>query len=101
MITIHANGNRVSYGIKHFDLDAIDDLSGLDKKRLSPGSTIFIISTSKYYMLNGKHQWVEINPYGMNNSSNNGSGGDSENDEVYDGGSIDDSDPTMLLKGGK
>lgn len=106
MITIHANGNHISYGIKHFNLDTIDDLSGLNKERLSPGSTIFIINTSKYYMLNGKHQWVEINPYGMGNSSNNGSGdgggGDSgtENDGIYDGGSIDGSDPDNVFDGG-
>lgn len=101
MIAIHANGNRVSYGIKHFDLDTIDDLNDLNKKQLNPGSTIFIINTSKYYMLNSKYQWVEINPYGMCNSSNNNSGsGDGENsgtgnDGIYDGGSIDSSDPIM------
>jgi hypothetical protein len=49
-------------------------------------------------MLNGQKAWIEINPYGMKNSFNNGSGdnenGDSNSDnESYDGGSIDDSDP--------
>lgn len=108
MITVHANGNRVQYGIKHFILDTIDDLTGLNKELLTPGSTIFIINTSKYFMLNGKKNWVEINPYGMGNSSNNGSGdnnggsggdndGSNPDDELnYDGGSIDGSDPKDL-----
>lgn len=100
LVTIHANGNRVSYGIKHLDLDTINDLKKINKSTLSPGSTIFIINTSKYYMLNGKKAWVEINPYGMGNSSNSGSGGSggggsgTDNDGIYDGGSIDGSDPT-------
>jgi hypothetical protein len=91
MINIHANGNRVSYGIKHYDLDTMDDLEKLKKKTLTPGTTAFIIDKSKYFMLNGKHEWVEINPYGMGSSNN--SGGSEGNDGIYDGGSIDDSDP--------
>lgn len=106
MITIHANGNRVQYGIKHFDLDTIDDLAGLNKELLTPGSTIFIIDTSKYFMLNGKKVWIEINPYGMGNSSGGGSGDgegggsdeepNPDDDLNYDGGSIDGSDPVGL-----
>ena len=61
-----------------------------------------------FFMLNGKKNWVEINPYGMGNSSNNGSGdnnggsggdndGSNPDDELnYDGGSIDGSDPKDL-----
>lgn len=98
MITIHSNQNQVAYGIQHFIIDEIDDLNELNKKpSLKPGSTVFVIKTSKYYMLNGKNSWIEINPYGMGHSSNSGSGGsgdsDSPNDGIYDGGSIDGSDP--------
>ena len=60
MITVHANGNRVQYGIKHFILDTIDDLTGLNKELLTPGSTIFIINTSKYFMLNGKRIGLKL-----------------------------------------
>lgn len=99
MITIHSNRDQVAYGIQHFIIDEIDDLQELNKKpTLKPGSTVFVIKTSKYYMLNGKRVWIEINPYGMGNSSNSGSGGSggsgSEGDGIYDGGSIDGSDPT-------
>jgi hypothetical protein len=85
----------VTYGIKHFNLDTVDDLTNLRKDNLTPGSTIFIINTSKYYMLNGKREWVEINPFHAA-SSNNGSGGDGSSapgSGIYDGGSIDNSDP--------
>lgn len=47
-------------------------------------------------MLNGQKSWIEINPYGMGGSSNSGSGGsgDSDSDDkIYNGGSIDGSDP--------
>ena len=95
MFTIRANGDRTSYGVKHYTLDTIDDLKQLEKKDITPGSTIFIINSSKYYMLNSKSQWVEIFPY--HNSSNGGSddeGPGSSPGNIYDGGSIDGSDPT-------
>lgn len=89
MINIHSTGGRVTYGIKHYDLDTIEDLKALNKNGLTPGSTIFIIASSKYYMLNGSKQWIEINPYCMAGSSGGNSG---ENNGIYDGGSIDGSD---------
>ena len=95
MITIHSN-SQGSYGIQHFILDDINDLYELNKRpSLKPGSTIFVIKTSKYYMLNGKKSWIEIQPYGTGNSSNGGSGssGGSLDNGIYDGGSIDGSDP--------
>ena len=95
MVTLYANQNRVVYGIQHYTLDEFADFTKLTEKPfVKPGSTAFIIETSKYYMLNGKNQWVEINPYGMN-SSNGGSSGPSspENNWIFDGGSIDGSDP--------
>ena len=95
MINIHSNGNRSSYGIKHFVLDTIEDIKELDKNKLTPGSTIFIIASSKYYILNGKKQWIEINPYCMSSSSGGNSGGNNppSDGSIYDGGSIDGSDP--------
>lgn len=96
-MTIYSNGNKISYGIKHYDLDTIDDVARINKSSLTPGSTIFIINSSKYYKLNSKKQWVEIFPNGKGSSSNSGSGsGDGDESgsaENYDGGSIDNSDP--------
>lgn len=95
MVNIHSNGNRIAYGIKHFNVDALTDLQKLNKEKLVPGSTVFIIDTSKYYMLNGQHKWVEVNLYGMNGpESGEGGGGSTPGDEnIYDGGSIDGTDP--------
>lgn len=101
MVNIGSNGNRIAYGIKHFNLDEVVDLADLNKATLTPGSTVFIISTSKYYMLNGQKRWIEINPFSLSSSgsssgsgdgSGDSSGGDST-DNNYDGGSIDGSDP--------
>lgn len=86
MINIRANGNKVAYGIKHFILDTAADMSNLKRANLVPGSTVFIISSSEYYMLNGSKNWIKINP------SNIGGGGSSDGtvpEEDYDGGSID------------
>lgn len=98
MVNIGSNGNRIAYGIKHFNLDEVVDLADLNKATLTPGSTVFIISTSKYYMLNGQKKWVEINPFSLSGGGSNSGGGSGDdsgntNDGIYDGGSIDGSDP--------
>jgi hypothetical protein len=93
-MSIYSNGHRVAYGIKHYDLDSIEDLKSINKSNLTPGSTIFIIDSSKYYKLNNKKQWIEIYPYGKNNIPGGGSDDDPDFDNpIYDGGSIDNSDP--------
>lgn len=100
MITIGSNGEKIAYGIKHYNLDTPDDLNKLHDSTM--GSTCFVISTSKYYMLNGQKQWIEITPFGKvvssgtgDDSSNpgggnggNGGSGDSGKDAIYDGGVI-------------
>lgn len=96
MVNIGSNGNRIAYGIKHFNLDEVVDLTDLNKATLTPGSTVFIISTSKYYMLNGQKKWVEINPFALSGGGSGGGSGDNpggSDDNIYDGGSIDGSDP--------
>ena len=40
MINIHTDAKN----IKHYDLDTINDVSLLDKNKLAPGSTIFIMA---------------------------------------------------------
>jgi hypothetical protein len=64
MISIGSNGQRIAYGIKHYNLDSEEDLIKLPVYGEKMGCTCFVISTSKYYMLNGKLQWVEITPFG-------------------------------------
>lgn len=97
MITIGSNGRKIAYGIKHYNLDTEADLAELQTRTEPMGSTCFIISNSKYYMLNSQKQWVEITPFGKviaSNGSNNETEGDDviippENDDIiYDGGII-------------
>lgn len=78
MITIGANGERIAYGIKHYNLDTEQDLKKLPTSREVMGCTCFVIETSKYYMLNSKSEWIEITPFGKAMSS---SGSDSDLDE--------------------
>ena len=94
MITIGANGQRIAYGIRHYNLDDETDLQKLPTSREAMGCTCFVISTSKYYMLNGSRKWIEINPFGKTLVS-----GDQDGDGVpdlppageeiiYDGGAV-------------
>ena len=95
MITIGANGQRIAYGIKHYNLDDEADLAKLPTNKETMGCTCFVISTSKYYMLNSQMRWIEITPFGKVMTSG---GGDiivppdddnpvtPDNDIIYDGG---------------
>lgn len=95
MITIGSNGQKIAYGIKHYNLDTEDDLVALQKRVEPMGSTCFVISTSKYYMLNSKKKWIEITPFGQVISNSGGNGGnnspelpDADDDIIYEGGII-------------
>ena len=88
MINLYSNDNNILYGIKHLLADTSLDLLNLDKSRLSVGTTAFVIDTSKYYILNGTKHWVKINPFGGSVEDN-----DETDQLLYDGGSIDNSDP--------
>lgn len=110
MINIGANGNKIAYGIKHFNIDEFEELEGINVYNLKPGSTAFIIHTSKVYMLDSDYKWIETTlGTGGGSGSNSGTGdsgnggndsdndGDLDNGETgtpeYDGGSIDGTDP--------
>ena len=96
MVTIASNGQRIAYGIKHYNLDTEADLSKIHAERERMGCTCFVISTSKYYMLNSKLQWIEITPFGKSVSSSSGDiDGDGIPDEedpsidiIYEGGVV-------------
>lgn len=93
MISIGANGQRIAYGIKHYNLDTEADLELLKKRTEPMGSTCFVISTSKYYMLNSQKKWVEITPFGTAVTNN---GGGSSGDNTPDDGDKDD----IIYEGG-
>ena len=54
MISIGSNGEKISYGVKHFNLDTEEDLERFNGKKIVMGSTCFVIESSKYYMRNGE-----------------------------------------------
>ncbi len=95
MISIGSNGQKIAYGIKHYNLDDEMDLINFPRTREKMGTTCFVISTSKYYMLNSKLQWVEITPFGKTVSGSGDIDGDGIPDDidpsvdiVYEGGII-------------
>ena len=98
MIIIGANGQRIAYGIRHYNLDDETDLQKLPTAREVMGCTCFVISTSKYYMLNNKMKWIEITPFGKVMTSTGGDGDivnppeddgpEEDNNIIYDGGQI-------------
>ena len=87
MINIAANGHRKAYGIKHYNLDTVEELKTLDPVGEVMGTTAFIISTSQYYMVNGSNEWKEINPKGSGSSTP-----EDDDEIIYDGGGIEDDD---------
>ena len=100
MISIGANGEKITYGIKHFNVDTNEDLKLLTKK-YKMGTTCFVIETSKYYMSNGKNQWVEINPYGKSSGSSSGGTAPSPDDDIiYDGGEVISPNDDIIYDGG-
>ena len=94
MLSIGSNGQKIAYGIKHDNLDTEQDLLKLSTAKELMGCTCFIISTSKYYMLNSKRQWIEITPFGkVVSSSDIDQDGIPDNDDpsidaIYEGGII-------------
>lgn len=85
MISIGANGDKIAYGIKHYNVDTLLDLSNIDKTHEVMGTTVFVIENSRYYMLNGAKQWKQIDPYGGSSG-----GGDTPlpDEVIYEGGGV-------------
>lgn len=95
MISIGSNGQRIAYGIKHYNLDTEEDIKRLPVDQEKMGCTCFVISTSKYYMLNGQSKWIEITPFGKAVDSSIDTDGDGipddidpEIDIIYEGGLV-------------
>ena len=70
-----------NYGVKHYRADTEADIRDIDVSSASMGSTVFVIDTSTYYMLNGDKQWVIVN---LGSSG----GGDDSDHIIYEGGGV-------------
>ena len=85
MIGISANSGKTSYGVVRLVLDTPEDFINIPT-HYEAGSTAFVISTSKSYMLNSLGQWKLIGT-----SGSEGGGGDTPTPGdtiIYDGGVI-------------
>ena len=97
MISIGANGEKIAYGIVHYNVDTSVELAKVNTTHMPMGTTAFVIETSKYYMLNSNFKWIEITPFGKVVSSSTDSDVDGDGipdsedpsiDIVYEGGQI-------------
>lgn len=65
--------------VREFVVDTNEDIAKIDVSQLKPGSRVFVINTSTWYMLNHSKKWNTVD-WG-------GGGGGSEYDHViYNGG---------------
>ena len=83
MVSIGANGEKIAYGIKHYNVDTVADLAKIDPAHQIMGTTAFVIENSKYYMLNGLRVWKQIDPYGSDSFTPEG-----PSEVIYEGGGV-------------
>ena len=86
------NGKTPNIPFKHFECDAVSDLSKIDLYLVPMGSTCRVISTGDFYVLNSEKQWVK-QPRGSSSSSGGSSGGGNTGggqDGNWDGGDLDE-----------
>ena len=65
MYSLYANDENIIYGIKKYVADTEDDVRHLPRN-LTAGSSVFVIQTSRVYVLNNEKVWVPID---INSSS--------------------------------
>ena len=88
MIMLGANGEKIAYGVKHYNVDTYNELSKINLMGAVMGTTAFVIESSKYYMLNGSNEWKEISPFGAGGTGGGGGGSESGKEVIYDGGGV-------------
>lgn len=58
MYKITSNDGDVTYGVKEFACDTVEDLENLPACAM--GSVAIVISTAEVFMLNSKKEWVKL-----------------------------------------
>lgn len=98
---ILSHAGKITYGLKDYVVDVFEDIKTINTINLATGSTVFVIETSEYYMLNSTREWVKVSLGGRANNYDiiydgggigdiNESKEDSDkNDIIYDGGGVD------------
>lgn len=82
---IFSNSGKVAYGVKELIIDTYNDINKFNVKFLTPGTTVFVIDVSEYYMLNTQLKWVQVDHNGNGLVSDIISG---EVEVIYDGGEL-------------
>ena len=87
MYKIIRNDSDISYGVKIFVCDTVEDIPTLPACEM--GSKVFVIGTTTTYIKDGANHWI-ILPAGSNSSSGGSSNPSipSDNKIIYEGGII-------------
>ena len=86
---IISQAGKPVYNLKELVVDTYDDVATIRTADLAVGSTVFVIDTSKYYMLNTQKQWIKVNiANGNGNTSGDNDNPDNKYEIVYDGGEV-------------
>lgn len=87
MFNLISTSGKTAYGVKEFSVDLESDIASIDVSNCSPGSVVFVIENSKYFMLNSAKEWKAVELSSGGGSS--GGGGEDYPEEVnYNGGLI-------------
>lgn len=62
MINVMQQGNTVEYNVLSLIADSDSDIASIAEEYdyASPGSTVFVISSSRLFMLNSEGEWKEV-----------------------------------------
>ena len=88
MFNLISTSGKTAYGIKEFTVDLESDIASIDVKFCSPGSVVFVIENSKYFMLNSAKEWKTVELASGGGNSGGGGGGDYPEEVNYNGGLI-------------
>jgi hypothetical protein len=60
MAFLMRQGTRYDYEYKEYIIDDEKELETIDANHCCPGSSVFVTSTSKLFLLNEAGQWTEV-----------------------------------------
>ena len=88
MFNLISTSGKTAYGVKEFSVDLESDVALIDVSNCSPGSVVFVIENSKYFMLNSAKEWKTVELSSGGGSSGGDGSGDYPEEVVYNGGLI-------------